>query len=143
MSARSNTLGFLVLVLVFGVPLFGGNERPDLSSSLTNTIAKLDREPDLADLILRMYGTSEQELRWASERPLNWGQIAAFAYIQATTGKSFAEMSRENAAENFLTYAENAGMSGLKMAHSLEKFMKQAEKERNSRIFDRLRVSRR
>jgi hypothetical protein len=65
------------------------------------------------------------------------------AYIQATTGKSFAEMNREDARSNFYAYAEKAGMSCEKMARSLEGFLKRAERERNSRIFDRLRGSRR
>jgi len=34
-------------------------------------------------------------------------------------------------------------MSCEKMTHSLETFLKRAERERNSRIFDRLRASRR
>jgi hypothetical protein len=97
----------------------------------------------LADLIQKEFGTREEELRWASKQSLNWGEIAALAYIQATTGKSFAEMTQENAARNFWSYAENAGLSCEKMARSLGTFLKRAERERNSRIFDRLRVSRR
>jgi len=143
MSTRRTVLGLFLLTLVFGVPLFAGNEPPELSASLTNTIAKLDREPQLSDLIRRQYGTSEEELQWASEHSLSWGEIAALAYIQATTGKSFAEMTAQNAPRDFWTYAENAGMSCEKMAHALESFMKRAERERNSRIFDRLRASRR
>jgi len=143
MSTRRTFLGLLLLTLAFGVPLFAGIERPELSASLTNTIAKLDREPQLTDLIRREYGTSDEELRWASEHSLSWGEISALAYIQATTGKSFAEMTGQNAPRDFWTYAENAGMNCEKMAHSLESFMKRAERERNSRIFDRLRASRR
>jgi hypothetical protein len=73
---------------------------------------------------------------------LDWGQIAALAYIQATTGKRFADMSRENAPRDFWSYAEDAGMNCTKMAHSLDAFLKRVERERNSRIFDRLRASR-
>jgi len=73
---------------------------------------------------------------------MNWGEIAALAYIQATTGKSFAVMSHENARRNFWAYAEDSGMSCEKMAHWLEGFQKRAERERNTRIFDRLRASR-
>ena len=51
--------------------------------------------------------------------------------------------SIENARHDFWAYAEHAGMSCEKMAHSLENFLKRAERERNSRIFDRLRASRR
>ena len=74
---------------------------------------------------------------------LSWGEITTLAYIQATIGKSFAEMNQEDARSNFFKYAETAGMSCEKMTHSLEGFLKRAERERNSRIFDRLRASRR
>lgn len=147
MRKRGTFLGLLFLTLAFGVPLFAGNNRPELSAGshqeLTNAIAKLDREPQLAELIHKEYGTREEELQWAAERSLNWGDIAALAYIQATTGRSFAEMTEHDAREDFWTYAENAGMSCEKMARSLESFLKRAERERNSRILDRLRASRR
>jgi hypothetical protein len=131
------------MVLAAGVPAFATNELPARDASLTSAIAKLDREPQLADLIQKEYGTREEELRWAADRSLTWGEITALAYIQATTGKSFAEMTDENAHQDFWAYAENAGMSCEKMTHSLESFLKRAQRERNSRIFDRLRASRR
>ena len=136
-------LGLLSVTFVFALPLFGANEHPELSASMTNAIAKLDREPHLEDLIQKEYGTREEELRWAIERSLNWGEITALAYMQATTGRSFAEMMEQGARQNFWIYAVNAGMSCEKMTRSLESFLKRAEKERNSRIFDRLRASRR
>ena len=52
-------------------------------------------------------------------------------------------MTQEDAQRDFWSYAENAGMSCEKMTRSLESFTRLAEKERNSRIFDRLRASRR
>src|SRR5688572_1896110 len=136
MRKRRSFLGLLLLTLVAGVPLFAGNERPEASASLTNAIAKLDREPQLADLIQKEYGTTEDELRWAADRSITWGEIAALAYIQATTGKSFTEMTEQNARQDFWAYAENAGMSCEKMTRSLESFLKRAERERNSQIFD-------
>ena len=51
-------------------------------------------------------------------------------------------MNQEDARRDFSAYAENAGMSFDKMAHSLEGFLKMTERERNSRIFDKLRASR-
>jgi hypothetical protein len=142
MSKRGTFLNLLLLTLVFRIPLFAGNN-PELGASFANAIAKLDREPQLAGLIQREYGTREEELRWAAVHSLTWGEITALAYIQATTGKSFAEMTEQNARQDFWTYAENAGMNCEKMAHSLETFLRRAERERNSRIFDRLRASRR
>ena len=52
-------------------------------------------------------------------------------------------MTREDARRDFWAYVERVGMSQEKMAHSMENFMRMAEKERNSRIFERLRLSRR
>lgn len=147
MSKRGTFVGLLFVTLAFGIPLFAGNNRSESTGrsqqELTNAIARLDRESQLAELIHKEYGTREEELRWAGERSLSWGEITALAYIQATTGKSFAEMTAHDAREDFWTYAENAGMSCEKMARSLESFLKRAERERNSRIFDRLRASRR
>jgi hypothetical protein len=135
-----------------GLPLFAAGARnPEPSAAMTSAIINLDREASvdaespvlLAFLIEKEYGTREEELKWALDQKLNWGQITALAYIQATTGKSFADMSRENAPRDFWSYAEDAGMNCAKMAHSLDGFLKRVERERNSRIFDRLRVSRR
>lgn len=151
-KGRSTFLGLLLITLVFGVQLFAsGNEKPEGSAALADAIAKLNHEASLdvegpmrlADLIQREYGTRGDELKWAAGQSLSWGEIAALAYIQATTGRTFAEMTREDARHDFWSYAENAGMSCDKMAHSLESFLKRAEKERNSRIFDKLRASRR
>jgi hypothetical protein len=128
--------------VTFAGQLYAANEQPELSGVFANSIAKLDREPQLANLIHREFGTREEELRWAAGRSLTWGEITALAYIQATTGKGFAEMVDQGARLDLWTYAENAGMSCEKMAHSLASFLKRAERERNSRIFDGLRASR-
>ena len=152
MMIRRTFLGLLFVTLAFGAPVFAsGTGSPELNAALTNAIAKLDREASmdaegpmlLADLIGKEYGTREEELKWGMAQKLSWGEITTLAYIQATTGKSFAEMNQEDARRNFWSYAENVGMSCEKMAHSLEGFLKRAERERNSRIFDRLRASRR
>ena len=144
--------GLLFATLVFGVSLSAaGSTTPELKAALTNAIAKLDREASidsegpmlLADLIEKEFGTRDEELKWGLAQKLSWGEITALAYIQATIGKSFAEMNQEDARRNFYAYAENAGMSCQKMAHSLQGFLKRTERERNSRIFDRLRASRR
>jgi hypothetical protein len=149
MRIRRTFLGLLLLPLVCGVPLFSADSNPELSAALTTAISRLDREASLdgsasfADLLRKEYGTPQEELRWAIQQSLGWGEITALAYIQATTGRSFEEMTQQDARHDFWSYAENAGMSCEKMAHSLEGFLKRAEKERNSQIFDRLRASRR
>jgi len=142
MRKKGTVLGLFLLTL--SVPLLAGTSRPAPSpASFTNAIAKLDHEPELAVLIQKEYGTRDDELRWAAERSLNWGEITALAYIQATTGRTFAEMIGHDARQDLWTYAENAGMNCEKMARSLDTFLKRAERERNSRIFDQLRTSRR
>jgi hypothetical protein len=149
---RRAFLGLLLPTLFLGVPLFAARARnPEPSAAMTNAILNLDREASvdagspvlLAVLIEKEYGTREEELKWALDQRLNWGEITALAYIQATIGKTFSEMSRENAPRDFWSYAEDAGMNCAKMARSLDGFLKRVERERNSRIFDRLRASRR
>ena len=144
-------LGLLFVALAFGVPLFAsGTTNAELNAALTNAITSLNREAAmnaegpmlLASLIEKEYGTREEELKWGMEQKLSWGEITAMAYIQRTTGKSFAQMNQEDARGNFWSYAEKAGMSCDKMAHSLDSFLKLTERERNSRIFDKLRASR-
>lgn len=140
-----------MMVLLFGAPLHGAAERPEPGAVLANAITKLDHEAStdvrssavLAELIQKEYGTSGEEIRWAAEESMGWGEITALAYIQATTGRSFAEMIQQKVQLDFWSYAENAGMNCEKMARSLESLSKRAERERNSRIFDRLRTSRR
>src|SRR2546429_4937322 len=96
-------LGLLLPVLFWGVPVFAARVRnPEPSAAMTSAIINLDREASLdsespvllAALIEKEYGTREEELKWALGQRLNWGQITALAYIQATTGKSFADLSR-------------------------------------------------
>jgi hypothetical protein len=144
-------LGLLFVALALGAPLFAsGTTTAELNAALTNAITRLDREASmnaegpmlLASLIEKEYGTREEELKWGMAQKLNWGEIAAMAYIQVTTGKSFAQMNQEDARSNFWSYAEKAGMSCDKMARSLDSFLKLTERERNSRIFDKLRASR-
>jgi hypothetical protein len=152
MRIRRTFLGLLFAALGLSSTVFAsGRPSPAPTAVLTNVIAKLDREASvdsdgptlLADLIEKAYGTREEELKWGLGRKVSWGDMAALAYIQATTGKSFEEMVQENARYDFYSYAENAGMSCEKMLRSLDDFLKRAERERNTRIFERLRASRR
>jgi len=148
---RGTFLGLLFATLIPSVPLLAaGSGNPELNVVLSNAVSKLDREASvdmegpvvLVDLLEKEFGTREEEFKWGMDHNLSWGEITALAYIQATTGKSFSEMNQEDARRNFWAYAENAGMSCEKMARWLEGFQKRAERERNSRIFDRLRASR-
>src|SRR5437870_12243924 len=96
---------FLFATLAYGVPLFGaGSTTPELNAVVTNAISRLDREAStssggsmlLADLIEKEFGTREEELQWGIDQKLSWGEITALAYVQATTGKSFAAMNQED-----------------------------------------------
>jgi hypothetical protein len=140
------SLGLVLLALT--PPAFASND-PSFDAELAHIISRLDREASveaestarLASLLQREYRTTDDELKWAVKNDLNWGTIAAMAYIQATTGRSFSELVEIGV--DWGAYVETAGMSPEKMTLSLEKFLKLAEKERNSRIFDQLRASRR
>lgn len=152
MSLRRTFLGLLFVALAWSTPAFSsGRSTPEPDAVVNNAILKLDHEVSkdtesaalLADLIEKEFGTQEEELKWGLEQKVGWGGLTALALIQATTGKSFAEMVQDGARRDFWAYAENAGMSGDKMARSLDDFLKRAERERNTRIFDKLRVSRR
>ena len=146
MERRIIVLGLLVMALA--LPAFAENG-PAFDAGLANVMSKLDREASLeaegpvrlAGLIQREYRTTEDELKWAIENDLSWGAIAAMAYIQATVGRSFSEL--QDARGDWGSYVQTVGMNPDKMARSLEKFLTVAEKERNSKIFERLRSSRR
>lgn len=143
----------IVLILVLGLPfaLSASDPRTEFDSQLQHVVSKLNREAQvdvegpalLADLTRREFGTPDEELKWAIDQSMTWGEIVALSYIRATTGRSFEAMTTNGAQKDFWAYVDKAGMRPERMAHSLESFLKLAEKERNSRIFERLRVSRR
>src|ERR1041384_5824403 len=94
-------LGLLFAMLALGSTIFAsGRATPELNVVLSNAISKLDREASkdsesamlLAGLLMKEFDTHEEELKWGLDQKMSWGEIAALAYIQATTGKSFAEM---------------------------------------------------
>ncbi len=150
MAVRRTILGLLICAFFSAAPVFAGGGRDALTVTLANTIAKLNRQAvdsegaaQLANLIESEYGVRSDEMRWAEKHSITWGETAALAYIQATTGRSFAELTKEDARRDFGLYAEKAGMNCEKMVHSLENLLNKAEREVNSRIFDRLRASRR
>ncbi len=149
---KTTFLVLLLATLAFGAPLFAaGSGSRELNVVLSDAISKLDREASmdaegpmlLADMLEKEFGTRIEELKWGMAQKMSWGEIAALSYIQATTGKSFEEMNKDGARVNFWAYAEGAGMSCEKMAHWFDAFQKRVERERNTRIFDRLRASRR
>ena len=144
-------LGLLFATLVWSAGAFASEHpAPEPGAQLKNAVLKLGRSVPsgsqgsalLAEMIQKEYGTRAEELKWAAGQKLGWGDITALAYIQATTGKSFAEMIENGAQRDYWAYADNAGMNCEKMTRSLDDFLKRVERERNTRIFDGLRASR-
>jgi hypothetical protein len=139
----------ILVVLTMALSLYAAAPRAAFDAGLANVIARMNREaaaadgmPRLATMIQAEYGTSIEELRWAVDHEFSWGEIVTFAYIQATNGRSFSDLKNQQAASDYWTYAEKAGMSSDKMLHSLEQFSKRVERERNSRIFEQIRNTR-
>src|SRR5262245_27530085 len=119
----------VALILMMALPSLAATPRAAFDARVTDVIQKLNREALNADGVMRLagliqaeYGTSLEELRWAVDREFSWGEIVTFAYIQATNGRSFAELKEKQAASDYWTYAEKAGMSSDKMVRSLEQF---------------------
>jgi hypothetical protein len=148
-----NLIYIVVAMVVLALPLEASNSRVEFDAQVGTTIAKLNREAvsiegamRLAELIQGEFGTPVNELQWAMENGYSWGEITAFAYIRATNGRTLSELGSElgsaQARADLWTYTEKAGMNSAKMAHALEAFLKQAEKDRNSRIFQRMRTTR-
>ena len=143
-------IAMLATLWFLQTPVFASKERAAADVRLTEAMDRLGREASadadgpqrIASLIQREYGIPDEDIDWAASR-LEWGQIAVFAYIHATIGRSFEELTRENASADFAGYVQSVGMNSDKMASSLESFTKRAERERNSRIFTELRASRR
>ena len=124
--------------------------RAEFDTRVNGTLAKLNVEsagPEgasiLGSTIQREYNAPAAEVQWAVTRGISWGSIAALAYIRATTGETFAVLDSAAAEKDLWAYAEKSGMNPEKMARSLGQLLKRVEEERNTRIFERVRSSRR
>jgi hypothetical protein len=150
MKVRRISLGLLCGYLFLSVSMFAADPGKAFDARLDRLMSKLNRETKgsdggilVAKLIQREYGTSSDELQQAAKESVGWGEITVLAYIQATTGRSFEAITKGDARRDFGAYVEKADMSTDKMSRSLESFLKLVEKERNSKIFEQLRISRR
>ncbi len=145
------SVGTLSLLLVVPVSVFATDDVPDFEVKVGDVIEGLDAEvamdrslPAVFQEMLRTeYGTSRAELRWALDQSISWGQIAVLSYIQATTGRSFEELTAQRAPADIVKFTAEAEISPDKMIGSLEGFSQRLRRERNSMIFDRLRLARR
>jgi hypothetical protein len=140
----------IITLALLALPVNAAGSRADFDSHVGNAIAKLNREGAHADGMMRMagiiqseYGTPTEELKWAVEQQIPWGEIVALAYIRATNGRAFAQLQGANAVRDLWTYMEKAGMNSEKMARSMDQFLKRVERERNSQIFEQIRANRR
>ena len=141
----------VALVCVLAVsPLLAEATRAEFDSRMNTTMTKLNAEaavPEGAGIvgesIRREFDAPVEDLQWALDRGLSWGSIAALAYIRATTGESFASLDSAAVEKALWAYADKAGMNADKMAASMSRLLKRVEEERNTRIFERVRASRR
>src|SRR5262245_12829905 len=94
-------LGLFFAALTLGAPIVEAAGNPELTAVLSNSLSKLDREASmdsegfilLTDLLVKEFATRADELTWSMDQKMSGGEIAACAYIQATTGKSFTQMN--------------------------------------------------
>ena len=147
LSRRPVILVALTCVLAVS-PLLAEATRTEFDARMSATMTKLNAEsaaPEgasiVGEMIRREYDAPTEEMQWARSRGLSWGSIAALAYIRATTGESFSVLDSD--AKDLWVYADKAGMNADKMALSLGRLLKRVEEERNTRIFERVRSSRR
>jgi hypothetical protein len=135
--------------------LSGAADAADQGSSFPDNVEKVIRGLDadvaadrglssvLTVLYGSEYGTPQAELAWAARESISWGRIAVLSYLRATTGRGFSELVREGAHSDVAGFVARMEMSHDRMLNSLENLARMAARERNSRIFDRLRSSRR
>jgi hypothetical protein len=142
---------FVALICALGVsPLLAEATRAEFDARMSASMAKLNAEaavPEgsgiVREAIRREYEAPVEEIQWALDRGLSWGSIAALAYIRATTGANFSALDSAAVEKDLWAYADKAGMNADKMALSLGRLVKRVEEERNTRIFERVRASRR
>lgn len=141
-------------IVLSAVPAAAAATQAEFDAQLKGIMAKLNAEADgpegvavLASLIQNEFSTTVEELRQGLDGGMSWGSIAVFAYIRATTGKTFEALGEElgsaEADKDIWSFADKEGMSVDKMSRSLSRLVKQVESERNTRIFERLRSDRR
>ncbi len=142
-----------VLGCLLGVSVAAHSEDGDFSfeDRVANVVRQFDADVAadagfpgvLALLLAAEYGTPQADFAWALEESISWGHIAVLSYVGATTGRKFEELAREDAHGNTSGFVVRMEMSQDRMVNSLEALASTAVRERNSRIFDRLRSTRR
>ena len=142
---RAGAVAAAVLMLAPGA--FAADDATDLSQRVGTVVESLNRDVQADQGMSRVYAsimrdefrTPQAELEWALAESISWGEITVLSYIHATTGQAFEELVGENAHADALGFTIRMEMNTDKMISSLEKFAALALRERNSRIFDRMR----
>src|SRR4051812_26793983 len=105
MRIRRIAIGLLTGLLLSSIAGFAADPKAEFDVQLNRAIVKLNHEAEidvqgpvlLAELMQREYGTRAEEMRWAVGHSINWGDMTALAYIQATTGRTFELLMNEGA----------------------------------------------
>ncbi len=96
----------------------------------------------LGVLLAGEYGTPRSDFEWGVSESISWGRMAVLSYIGVTTGRDFRYLVVENAHTDTAGYLTRMELNPDRMLLSLEALARTAERERNSRILDRLRSAR-
>ncbi len=137
-----------------GLLVQGVARSSDLDASFANRLDRVVRQLDadvaadpgfagvLGILLAGEYGTPRADFEWGVAESISWGRMAVLSYIGVTTGRDFRHLVVENAHTETAAYLTRMEMSSDRMLLSLEALAGTAERERNSRILDRLRSAR-
>lgn len=136
-----------VAVLLLAPVALARDDASDFSDRIQAMVESLNRDVRVDQGMSRVYAsivrdefrTPQSELEWALGESISWGEIAVLSYIHATTGLGFDELVAENAHIDVQGFSSRMEMSTDKMIGSLEMFAARTLRERNSRIFDRMR----
>ena len=137
-----------IVLLIITLPLYAAAfDLSEFDSQVLRVVERLNLDVGTdasmaqvyAKLMLNEYGTSQVDVHWAVDEGISWGRIVTLSYFQATTGRSFTERTTDGAHLDTSAYATHLEMSPNKMISALKSFVKLAESERNSMIFDRFR----
>ena len=136
-----------VAVLLLAPVALARDDASDFSDRIQAMVESLNRDVQVDQGMSRVYAsivrdefrTPQSELEWALGESISWGEIAVLSYIHATTGLGFDELVAENAHIDVQGFSSRMEMSTDKMIGSLEMFAARTLRERNSRIFDRMR----
>lgn len=142
--------GFLGFVLVSPLTARAAGGDPSFEERVGDVVRQFDADVAadsgfsgvLSLMLATEYGTPQDDLEWALEHSIDWGRIAILSYMGATTGRGFGELALAHADTDVAGFLAQMELSPDKMIDSLEGLARRVARERNSKIFDRLRSAR-